>query len=74
MYPHQNARKRTWAIEKREHFLSTKTAWLPQKAGWANLNAIGAVKSTVEEKDEIAQKPRFFHYVTDKNRRVCHGQ
>jgi predicted transposase YbfD/YdcC len=47
-------------IEKREYFLSTDADWLPQKADWANLNAIGAVKSTVEEKGEIRTETRFF--------------
>jgi predicted transposase YbfD/YdcC len=47
-------------IEKREYFLSTETDWLPKKADWANLNAIGAVKSTVEEKSEIRTETRYF--------------
>lgn len=47
-------------IEKREYFLSTDIAWLPQKSDWANLNAIGAVKSTVEEKGETRSETRFF--------------
>lgn len=47
-------------IEKREYFLSTEIAWLPQKVDWANLNAIGAVKSTVEEKGVFRTETRFF--------------
>jgi predicted transposase YbfD/YdcC len=47
-------------IEKREYFLETDIAWLPQKPCWANLNAIGAVKSTVEENGEKRMDTRFF--------------
>jgi predicted transposase YbfD/YdcC len=47
-------------IEKREYFLETDTDWLPQKANWAKLNAIGAVKSTVFEKAETHTETRFF--------------
>jgi predicted transposase YbfD/YdcC len=47
-------------IEKREYFLSTEIEWLSQKADWANLNALGAVKSSVEEKGEIRLETRFF--------------
>jgi hypothetical protein len=39
-------------VEKREYLLETDIDWLPQKGNWASLNAIGAVKSTVLEKDE----------------------
>jgi predicted transposase YbfD/YdcC len=47
-------------IEKREYFLETEIDWLPQKEAWKNLNAIGAVKSTVFEKEETRTETRYF--------------
>lgn len=47
-------------IEKREYFLQTEIDWLMQKSNWAGLNAIGAVKSTVEVKGEIRTEMRLF--------------
>jgi Transposase len=47
-------------IEKREYLLETDIDWLPQKANWAGLSAIGAVKSTVFEKDETRIETRYF--------------
>ena len=47
-------------IEKREYFLETEIDWLHQKQEWANLNALGAVRSTVEEKGTIRQETRYF--------------
>ena len=47
-------------IEKREYFLETDIDWLPQKANWLGLNAIGAVKSTVLEKGETRIETRYF--------------
>ena len=47
-------------IEKREYFLETDIEWLPQKANWMKLNAIGAVKSTVFEKVETRVEARYF--------------
>ena len=47
-------------IEKREYFLETDIDWLPQKADWAGLNAIGAVKSTVYENGGTRQETRYF--------------
>ena len=47
-------------IEKREYFLETDIDWLPQKIDWKNLNAIGAVKSTVFEKEETRTETRYF--------------
>ena len=47
-------------IEQREYFLQTEIDWLEQKPFWSNLNAIGAVRSTVEEKGETRTETRFF--------------
>lgn len=47
-------------IEKREYFLKTDIDWLPQKENWVGLNAIGAVKSTVLEKEEARTETRYF--------------
>lgn len=47
-------------IEKREYLLETEIDWLLQKAQWANLKAIGAVKSTVIEKEETRTETRYF--------------
>jgi len=47
-------------IEKREYFLETAIGWLSQKEEWSNLNAIGAVRSTVEKKDGVHQETRYF--------------
>jgi predicted transposase YbfD/YdcC len=47
-------------IEKREYFLETDIGWLSQKSEWSNLNAIGAVRSTVEEKGNVRQETRYF--------------
>jgi len=47
-------------IEKRESFLLTEVDWLAQRADWANLNAVGAVNTTVEEKGELRTETRYF--------------
>ena len=47
-------------VEKREYFLETDIDWLPQKQAWTGLHAIGAVKSTVLEKDETRVETRYF--------------
>lgn len=47
-------------IEKREYFLETDIDWLEQKADWAGLSAIGAVRSTVTEKDLTRVETRYF--------------
>jgi predicted transposase YbfD/YdcC len=47
-------------IEKREYFLETGIDWLSQKAEWTNLNAIGAVRTAVEEKGQIRRETRYF--------------
>jgi predicted transposase YbfD/YdcC len=47
-------------IEKREYFLETDIDWLQQKPEWANLNALGAVRLTVDEKGVIRQETRYF--------------
>lgn len=47
-------------IEKREYFMETNINWLPQKTDWVKINAIGAVKSTVFEKEETRTETRYF--------------
>ena len=47
-------------IEKREYFLETDIDWLPQKADWVGLNAIGMVRSKVLEKEVSREETRFF--------------
>ena len=47
-------------VEEREYFLETEIAWLPQIADWSNLNAIGMVQSTVDEKGIVRTERRFF--------------
>jgi predicted transposase YbfD/YdcC len=47
-------------IEKREYFMETDIDWLAQKPDWTNLNGIGMVKSTVEEKGVVRQETRYF--------------
>ena len=47
-------------IEKREYFLETNIDWLSQKPEWDNLNAIGMVRATVEEKSAVRTEERFF--------------
>jgi predicted transposase YbfD/YdcC len=47
-------------IESREYYLETDIDWLPQKSEWSGLNAIGAVRSTVEEKGRVRQETRYF--------------
>jgi predicted transposase YbfD/YdcC len=47
-------------IEKREYFLETEIGWLSQKPDWANLNAIGMVRTTVIEKDDVRTDTRYF--------------
>jgi hypothetical protein len=47
-------------IEKWEYSLETDIDWLFQKAAWSNLNAIGAVKSAVFEKEETRTETRYF--------------
>jgi hypothetical protein len=61
-------------IDKREYFLETGIECLSQKAEWTNLNAIGAVRTTVEKKGEIHQETRYFITSLKDYReiRVCH--
>jgi predicted transposase YbfD/YdcC len=40
--------------------LETDVEWLSQKSDWSGLNAVGMVKSTVEEKGKITEETRFF--------------
>lgn len=47
-------------IEQREYFLQTEIDWLDQRPNWANLNAVGAVRSTVEKRGETRTETRFF--------------
>ena len=47
-------------IETREYFLETDIGWLTQKPEWANLNAIGMVKSRVLEKEVLREESRYF--------------
>jgi predicted transposase YbfD/YdcC len=47
-------------IEKREYFLETDINWLSQKSNWVGLSAIGAVKSTVFEKEQTRTETRYF--------------
>lgn len=47
-------------VEKREYALSSDLDWLAQKTDWENLNAIGAVKSTVTENGETRMETRYF--------------
>ena len=47
-------------IETREYFLETDIDWLPQKSEWADLNAIGMIKSKVVEKDILREETRYF--------------
>jgi predicted transposase YbfD/YdcC len=47
-------------IETREYFLETDINWLPQKADWAGIGAIGMVKSKVLENDILREETRYF--------------
>jgi len=47
-------------IEKREYFLEPNIKWLPNRADWTNLNAIGMVRSTVEIKGKIRSEVRLY--------------
>jgi predicted transposase YbfD/YdcC len=47
-------------LEKREYFLEPAIDWLPQKSEWMNLNALGAVRTTVEEKGIVRHETRYF--------------
>jgi predicted transposase YbfD/YdcC len=47
-------------LERREYFLETDIGWLPQKAEWMDLNALGAVSATVEEKGTVRHETRYF--------------
>ena len=59
--PHvQSSEKGHGRIEKREYFLTDEIDWLGQRDAWANLNAIGAVRTRVEEKGEKRTETRYF--------------
>ena len=47
-------------IEKREYFLETDIGWLPQRLDWKGLQAIGAVRSRVEERGVLREETRYF--------------
>jgi predicted transposase YbfD/YdcC len=47
-------------IEKREYFLETDIDWLEQRPEWTNLNALGCVRSKVEEKGMVREETRYF--------------
>ena len=46
--------------ERREYTLETNIEWLFQRSGWCGLQAIGKVKSTVEEKGKTTEETRYF--------------
>ena len=47
-------------IERRAYTLETSIDWLFQRADWSSLQAIGMVKSTVEEKGKKTEETRYF--------------
>lgn len=47
-------------IETREYFLSTKIEWLDRREEWANLNALGMVRSKVIEGESRSEFVRYF--------------
>ena len=47
-------------IERRKYFLETDIDWLPQRLDWKGLQAIGAVRSVVEEKGVVRKETRYF--------------
>jgi predicted transposase YbfD/YdcC len=47
-------------FERRVYFLEADVEWLSQRADWCGLNAVGMVKSTVEEKGKTTEETRFF--------------
>jgi predicted transposase YbfD/YdcC len=47
-------------FECRVYSLETDVEWLSQRVDWSGLNAVGMVKSTVEEKGVITEETRFF--------------
>lgn len=47
-------------IETREYFLSTEIEWLKQRNEWTNLNALGMVRSMVNEGDRESEFVRYF--------------
>ena len=47
-------------IEKREYFLETDIGWIKQRHDWQGLQAIGAVRSHVEEKGVVRCETRYF--------------
>jgi predicted transposase YbfD/YdcC len=47
-------------LEKRDYYLETAIDWLPQKPEWSNLNALGAVSTTVEDKEGVHRETRYF--------------
>ena len=47
-------------IERREYFLETRIDWLYGRERWVGLTAIGAVKSTVENKGKRTEETRYF--------------
>jgi len=56
-------------LEKREYSLETQIDWLYGSERWMNLAAIGAAKSTVEQKGQKYEETRYFlTSLTDINR------
>jgi predicted transposase YbfD/YdcC len=47
-------------IETRQYYLSSEIDWVAQKADWAGLSSIGAVRSVVEEKGVVRTENRYF--------------
>jgi predicted transposase YbfD/YdcC len=47
-------------LEEREYFLETSIDWLTQKPEWSNLNALGAVRATIEDKRGVHKETRYF--------------
>ena len=65
---HKTLEKGHGRIEKRYYYLSEEIDWLPQKAEWPSLKAIGAVRSIVEKSGKISEEIRYFiSSVTDVN-------
>jgi predicted transposase YbfD/YdcC len=47
-------------IEERQYYLEANIDWLAQKPEWANLNAIGMVKTTRQKKAVVSSDERYF--------------
>ena len=60
-------------VEKREYYFTQDVEWIENRSDWANLNAIGMVRSTRIVEGEKKNGIAIFYCILDRCDRFCKG-